>query len=87
MNEDKIIEKLIEHDERFDKIDQKMDTFKEEILQGQDEIIRIVKRLDEDRVFTHKWVERIESELEDTKMKVSKQETEIQEVKAQLHIA
>jgi hypothetical protein len=54
MNEDKIIEKLVEHDKDFVNIRNDIKDFKEEILQGQDEIITILKRLDENRVFTHK---------------------------------
>lgn len=47
MNEDKIIGKLIEHDERFEAADEKLSKFREEVLSGQDAIMTVLKKLDE----------------------------------------
>jgi len=47
MNEDKFIEKLFEHDKRFDALDEKFSRFRAEFLSGQDAIMTVLKRLDE----------------------------------------
>ena len=89
MNEDKIIEKLIDHEEQLSEIKQRMATKEDihEVMQTQDEMMTILKRLDEDRVFTHKWVDRIESDLEQTKSRVAQSEEELSKLKADLKIA
>jgi hypothetical protein len=63
-NEDKIIEKLFEHDKRFDQLDYDFKEFKNQVLSGQDEILTIVRRLDQERIFTTSWISRIEKEVE-----------------------
>lgn len=50
-NEDKIIEKLFEHDKRFDQLTDEFQEFKDQVLSGQDELLSIVRRLDQERVF------------------------------------
>ena len=48
MNEDKIIQKLLEHDgklERIEKKVQKVDMF-DDVLKGQDKIIQLLTRID-----------------------------------------
>ncbi len=93
MNEEKIIAKLVDHDEQLREIKDNMVTknelaeFKDEYLQGQDEMMTILKRLDEDRIFTHRWVDRIESDLEHTKSRVAQSEDEISKLKTDLKIA
>jgi uncharacterized protein YjgD (DUF1641 family) len=89
MNEDKIIEKLIDHEEQLSEIKQKIATKDDihEVMQTQDEMMTILKRLDEDRIFTHKWVDRIESDLEQTKSRVAQSEEELSKLKADLKIA
>ena len=81
-NEEKIIKKLIEHDGRFDGLVTKTEFqgFKEEVLNGQEKMITILKRLDEERVFTTEWVRRIEKEVE-------KQKEEIKKIKFRLKVA
>jgi hypothetical protein len=67
MSEDKIIEKLIEHDEQLEKIEAKLDNLptKGEWLQKQDEMISILKRLNQKRVFTTEALRRIELVVEE----------------------
>ncbi len=67
MSEDKIITKLLEHDEKLAEMATKNDLSKltEEFLSGQDAIMTILKRLDEERAFTHKWVKDIEQKVEE----------------------
>ena len=60
LNEDKIIEKLFEHDKRFDQLDYDFKEFKDQVLSGQDEILTVVRRLDQERIFTTSWISRIE---------------------------
>lgn len=86
MNEDKVINKLVEHGDRLARIEDMMATkgelskFREEMLSGQDAIMTVLKRLDEERVFTHKWVKEIEEEVE-------MHREEIKKIKLQLKIA
>jgi chromosome segregation ATPase len=101
MADDKIIKKLSEHDdrfrkvderfdkidERFDKIDERLDNFRQEFLHGQDQMMTILKRLDEERIFTLEWVKRIESKVETQKQELEKQKAEINKIKLELKIA
>lgn len=64
LNENKIIEKLFEHDKRFDQLDYNFKEFKNQVLSGQDEILTIIRRLDQERIFTTSWISRIEKEME-----------------------
>lgn len=61
MNEDKVINKLAEHDKRFDDLITKTEfhDFKNHVFSGQDEMITILRRLDEERIFNGAWVEKI----------------------------
>ena len=65
MNEDKIIQKLIEIDAKLDNVVVKddLDSFKKEYFNGQDQVLAILKRLDEERTFTIEWVRRIETDV------------------------
>jgi len=85
-NDEKIVQKLIEHDQRFNSIDKHLDSidqrfnsmdryfgksesdfteFKHQTLSTQDEMLTILRRLDEERVFTSAWIQRIEKEVEE----------------------
>lgn len=64
MDEIKIVNKLLEHDERFEVLERKIDQSHQELLQGQDEMMAILRRLDQERVFTTEWIKRIEGEVE-----------------------
>lgn len=77
MNEDKIIDKLFEHDNRFDKVGNKIDNMTMEIFRRQDEIITILRRLDQERIFTASWIQRIEKEVEDHTREISRIKTEL----------
>ncbi|MDI6734072.1 MAG: hypothetical protein QMD50_01080 [Patescibacteria group bacterium] len=87
MNEDKIIQKLLEHDKQFDKLDNKItdivtdihgmkdvlvtksefSEFRNQVSTTQDKIVTILERLDHERIFSAKWVERVESEIQKIK--------------------
>ncbi|OGY41764.1 MAG: hypothetical protein A2Y82_02710 [Candidatus Buchananbacteria bacterium RBG_13_36_9] len=65
MPEDKIIQKLLEHDDRFEKLEGKMDENFRKVNDTLESIVTIVQRLDQERIFTAEWVKRIEKEVED----------------------
>lgn len=82
MQEDKIIQKLIEHDEKLNNITDKM-MLKEDsrkIMETLEDIATRVKRIDEDRVFSYQWIKRIEDRMEI-------HEKDLQKIKAQLLIS
>lgn len=64
MNEDLILKKLLEHDEKFNKIDSRFDELGMKNLEDKDEILTILRRLDEERVFTGSWMDTIEKKVE-----------------------
>lgn len=72
MNEEKIIKKLFEHDDEFKTVKKEMADFKRETLAGQEQMITILKRLDQERIFTAEWIRRIEAEVENNKAEVVK---------------
>lgn len=72
MNEDKIIQKLLEHDGRFENIERKM-ADKDDVnglLNGQDKMITILMRIDQERVFTNERIKRLEREIEQIKLQL-----------------
>ena len=82
MSEDKIIKKLLEHDEKLANVVEKdeFQQFRSEMLKGQDKMVAILKRLDDERVFTQKWVEEMEG-------RIDKNEKELKKLKLQLKVA
>ena len=64
MDEIKIANKLLEHDEQFILVRQEIGQLRQEMLQGQDEMMAILRRLDQERIFTTEWIKRIEGEVE-----------------------
>jgi len=72
MHEDKIIQKLFEHDKRFDLVAEQMTALKNEVLTRQDETLTILRRLDQERIFTTSWVSRIEKEVEEHRTEITR---------------
>lgn len=62
MNENKIIQKLIEHDEALREIKENMATKADirDIGVTLDKVMAILKKLDEERMSTVQWVQRVE---------------------------
>ena len=89
MNEDRIIEKLIDHDGRLERIETKMDGLmtSEQYVNGHDKIMTILLRLDEERIFTVEWIKKIEQEVEDQKKKTNQHEELLNRMKLHLKIA
>jgi len=101
MAEDKIIKKLLEHDqefktihqeiggmnERMDGMDSKMEGMNKRMEIGfkkvndvLEELVTIVKKIQEDHTFAIEWLKRLQDQVE-------KQEQEITKIKQQLKIA
>jgi len=82
MSEDKIIQKLLEHDEQLSRVVTKDEfgEFKKETLQNQEEMITILKRLDQERIFTIEWVKRIEKEVEEHHKEIEKMKLKLKVV-------
>lgn len=74
MDEDRVIKTLIEHGERLGKLVTKdeFNVFKNQVFTAQDEMLTILRRLDEERVFTTAWLNRIEKEVEEHKKEIGK---------------
>jgi hypothetical protein len=81
---DKVITKLLEHDDQFVQIIKKIDDdvggLRREMLDGQDQMMTILKRLDQERIFTVEWIKRMEKDIET-------HGDEIKRIKLQLKIA
>lgn len=72
LNEEKIISKLITHDEFLKQVATKEDVKNSEsrIINGQDQIIGMLNRIDEERTFTVERVRKTEEEIRQIKMKL-----------------
>ena len=77
---DKIIEKLLEHDDRFERIEKKIDKNHGEVIGILDNVMVIINRLDQERIFTFEIVKRLQKDIE-------RQDKELQKVKKVLNIA
>lgn len=80
--EDRIIQKLLEIDEKLSKTatNERVDNLERRIMDQFDKQLVILQRLDQERVFLTEWIRRIENE-------VSKQRQEIDVIKLKLQIA
>ena len=65
MNEDKIIEKLIEHEALFDQMSERIGRLltQEDYARSSDQMMVMLKRIDEERPFTLEWIRRVEEEV------------------------
>lgn len=72
MDEKKVLQKLIEHDEKLNRIEEKLDklVMKDDFNNKSDKMMVILKRLDQERVFTTEWVRRVESDVERNKQEI-----------------
>ena len=80
MNEDKIIEKLLEHDQEFITLRQEMKNGFDGINKTLEQMVTILKKIQEDHVFALEWLKRLQDQVE-------RQENEITKIKLQLKIA
>lgn len=89
MNEELVIKEIVSLREDVETIKDTMST-KDDIrnlLAAQDEMMVILKRLDEERVFTYAMVKRIEERVDTIEKESGIQRQELNRVKLQLKIA
>lgn len=73
MNEEKITAKLVETDEYFEVLDDKIDGLTgkvDKLTNGMDKAMVILQRLDQERIFAAEWVRRIERDVEKIKQQL-----------------
>lgn len=64
-----ITKKLLEHDEQFVQVRSEMGQFRNEANQRFDEIMVVLNRLDQERIFTTEWIKRIDKRVENLEKK------------------
>jgi hypothetical protein len=89
MDEEKVINKLMEQDDRLETIEGKIDRVltSDQYADGQDKVMKILTRLDEERVYTSEIIRRIQDEIDSQKKVTAEHERLLQKVKLELHIA
>ena len=80
MAKDKIIEKLLQHDEEFKSLRQEMRDGFNKVNDVLEELVTIVKKILADHVFALEWLIRLQDQVE-------KQEQESIKIKQQLKLA
>ena len=63
MDENKIVKKLLEHDDQFDQVIDEIHSSKMEILSGLDKILTKIQTLDHERIANYAALERLESRI------------------------
>jgi len=53
-----IADKLLEHDDHFARLEEEGYKWRQEFLKGQDAIMKILHKLDQERIFTTEWMKR-----------------------------
>ena len=69
MNEDLVINKLIQMDEKIDAHIENQERYvkKDEFYAQMDKMMVVLNRLDQERIFTQQWVTRIENDVQRVK--------------------
>ncbi|MBE0447375.1 MAG: hypothetical protein IBX64_04630 [Actinobacteria bacterium] len=78
---DVITRKLIDHDEQFVLVRQEIAGLRQEMLRGQDEMLTILHRLDQERISTYKWIKRVEEQGKKNSADIAKNTKDITEIK------
>lgn len=86
---DRIITKLIEHDEKFEHMVTKKEfsEFQEKVMTQFDEQLVILKRLDEERYATIEWLKRLDQEVEDHRKKIDNHAHQLQRIRQELKLS
>ena len=62
--------RLDEHGKQIETLQSSLDEFKKQSLKSQDEMLTILRRLDEERVTADSWLERLDKDVRQLKKKV-----------------
>ncbi len=73
---------VIKHTQMIEEIRKNMVT--KDIYGILDEIVRIVRKLDQERIFTIEWIERIESKVEKNTQDIEKNKEDIKKIKEKI---
>lgn len=69
---DKIFEKLMEHDDRFDQIEENFNQKFDQVLTVLDKAMVILQRLDQERLFTFEVIKRMQKDIENQQKQINK---------------
>lgn len=66
MTQDKVYQKLLEHDDKLSQMLTKNEfrEFKDDVLSILDNMSGTLERLDQERIFTNEWIKRTEKQIE-----------------------
>lgn len=85
MNEDLVIQKLMEHEEKLELIFDTMATKDDinRIMGTLDDMTSILRRLDQERIFTNEHFKRVDNRLDSSEEKTSKLEKRVDKIELQ----
>ena len=87
----RITDKLLGHDDKFEKLEEKISSevggLREEFLKGQDQMMKILTRLDDERVFTIEAIRRMQDELDQQKKQINEHDILLSKIKLELKVA
>ncbi len=89
MNENRVINEIIglKEDVRDIRSTMAIKTDFEKIVRAQNEMLVILKRLDQERVFTNEAIKKMQQEIEEQKQKIGRHDELLQKIKLELKIA
>ena len=81
--EDRIFKKLLEHDEQFAWIRENMVTKEDfrRVMDGQDKMVTILRKLDQESAFTKGWLRRVDERGEVHEVRLNEHDLEIRKIK------
>jgi len=71
-NEEKIIKKLLEHDDKFEEIHQEIKSAKDELMDKMDQALTIMQRSETERISNTYRMDRMQSEIDENKLAIKK---------------
>jgi len=89
MDEERVIQKIGELDQRVGNVENKMLTKEDgdRIMTTLDGIVKIVTKIDQENQFGTEWLKRLQDEVDDQKEVIQKQQSEIEKIKEKVGIA
>lgn len=71
-NDEKIVKKLLEHDDKFEDIHQEIKNTKNELMNKMDEVLTIVQRNDIERMANIHRLDRMQGEINENTLEIKK---------------